>query len=59
MVASQQGYTDVCLELINSGADVHLQMKVMDVSSNFDVSIQCNNKAANSTVPVNGWYLEV
>lgn len=39
MVASQQGYVDVCLELINSGADVHLQMKVMDVSSNSDVSI--------------------
>jgi hypothetical protein len=29
MIASQQGYVDVCLELINSGADVHLQMKVI------------------------------
>jgi hypothetical protein len=28
MVASQQGYADVCLELISTGADVHLQMKV-------------------------------
>ena len=28
MVAAQQGYADVCIELVNSGADVHLKMKV-------------------------------
>jgi len=28
MVAAQEGHVDVCLELIESGADVHHQMRV-------------------------------
>lgn len=37
MVAAQQGYADVCLELINNGADVHTKMKVYRMFHHLDL----------------------